>query len=38
METENKERPVKFIEIMNQMVLTDIFRIFHPKTKKYTFF
>jgi hypothetical protein len=33
-----KRDPVKFIEIMNQMDLTDIFRIFHPEIKEYTFF
>jgi exonuclease III len=25
-------------EVMNQVDLTDIYRIFHPKTKEYTFF
>ena len=29
---------LKLTEFMNQMVLTDIFRIFHPTAKEYTFF
>ena len=33
-----KRDPVKFIENMNQVYLTDTVTIFHPKTKEYSFF
>jgi phage-related protein len=33
-----KRDPVKFIENMNQVYLTDTVTIFHPKTKAYSIF
>jgi hypothetical protein len=38
METQTKQRHSEINRVMNQMDLSDIFRMFHLKTKEYIFF
>jgi exonuclease III len=38
MDTETKRYTVKLKEVMKQMDLTDTYRKFYPKTKRYNFF